>query len=199
MNRWTAALLSLILAGFCSSSAQARRPSPGGGPGEEGGFLAVITIPDLPKLAPAGSKLKAKFEVLSYSTGVSAERAEAEREAEPAAAKGKAGAKNGVPGASAQDLSVVKPCDGASPVFWKLCATQKVLPTILLEITPRSKKSPYKQVFRLTQAKVTSVRAGGSAQGSESVGLEEVSFSYKKIYLLHEDREQKSAVDLTLR
>jgi len=111
------------------------------------------------------------IEILSYSHGLS----------QPLS-----GSRSTSGGATAErcdhsDFSVVKALDKASPKLALFCCNGKHIPTVKLELCRAGEKKEKYMEYVMSDVIVSGVRKGGSAQGGESLPLEEVTFNYGKI------------------
>lgn len=79
------------------------------------------------------------------------------------------------------DFSVVKALDAASTPLYLACCRGDHIPSIQLQLhRATGNKEKYYEVT-MTDVLVSGIRPGGSAQGGESLPVEEVSFNYAKI------------------
>jgi type VI secretion system secreted protein Hcp len=111
------------------------------------------------------------IEVLSYSSGVS----------QTASASASSGGGASAERADFQDFSIVKALDKASPKLAVACADGTHIATVVLELCRAGGDKVKYMEYKLTDCIVSSFRPGGSAQGGETLPLEEVSFNYGKI------------------
>jgi len=79
------------------------------------------------------------------------------------------------------DFSVVKTLDKASPKLALACCNGEHLPHVTVELCRAGKDKQKYMEYKLSDAVVSAVRPGGSAHGSDSLPLEEVSFRFSKI------------------
>ena len=112
-----------------------------------------------------------EIEVLSYSTGVS----------QTASASASSGGGASSERADFQDFSIVKALDKASPKLAVACADGTHISEVVLALCRAGGDKVQYMEYKLTDCIVSSVRPGGSAQGGETLPLEEVSFNYGKI------------------
>ena len=111
------------------------------------------------------------IEILSYSTGVS----------QTASASASSGGGASAERADFQDFSVVKALDKASPKLALACADGTHIGEVVLELCRAGGDKLKYMEYKLTNCIVSSVRPGGSAQGGETLPLEEISFNFGKI------------------
>ena len=111
------------------------------------------------------------IELLSYSHGVS----------QPGGgARSTAGA--GAPGrCEHSDFSVVKALDKASPKLALFCCSGKHIDKVTIELCRATGDKQKYMEYAMENVVISSVRPGGSAQGGDSLPLEEVTFNYGKI------------------
>jgi type VI secretion system Hcp family effector len=76
---------------------------------------------------------------------------------------------------------VIKHVDQASPVLYQICAEGRRLNQLTVHFTNIEEGTGQSIEYKMTEVVVNSVRAGGSPQGSDTIPLEQVSFSYNKI------------------
>lgn len=112
------------------------------------------------------------FEILSFSHMLS------QRPSGSASAKGGASAER----CDHHPFTIVKYLDKATPKLAEACCEGRHLKEVLLTLNRAggSEKVEYMR-FKLSEAMITSVRPGGTANGAESQPLEEISFNYGKI------------------
>ncbi|MBI4329217.1 MAG: type VI secretion system tube protein Hcp [Chloroflexi bacterium] len=116
------------------------------------------------------------IEVLSYSWGVS----------QPASATATGAASTGAvtaEKASFQDFTIVKRLDKASPLLMLTCARGERLPEVTIQLAEAQRGGLAFMKYTMSDCLISSVKPGGSAQGGESLPLEEVSFSFVKVEL----------------
>ena len=111
------------------------------------------------------------IEVLSYSSGVS----------QTASASASSGGGASSERADFADFSIVKTLDKASPKLAAACSDGTHIATVILELCRAGGEKLKYMEYKLTNCIVSSVRPGGSAQGAETLPLEEVSFNYGMI------------------
>ena len=116
-------------------------------------------------------KHKKWIEVLSFSHGVS----------QPASGSSSSGGSLSAERCDHQDFSVVKTLDKASPKLALYCCNGKHIDEITVELCRAGGDKQCYMVYKMTSVIVSSARPGGSAQGGDSLPLEEVSFNYGKI------------------
>ena len=141
-------------------------------------FLKVDTIPG----ETTDDKHKDWIEILSYSMGVSQSAAGSRSSGGAAAAER----------CNHADFSIVHTLDKASPKFFFACCKGEHITNVKIELCRATgDKSKYMQ-YNMSDVFVSSVRPGGSAQGGESLPLEEVSFNYGKIELIYTGTDHKT-------
>ena len=111
------------------------------------------------------------IEILSYSAGVS----------QSASASASSGGGASSERADFQDFSIVKTLDKASPKLAVACADGTHISEVVLELCRAGGDKLKYMEYKLSDCIVSSHRPGGSAQGGETLPLEEVSFNYGKI------------------
>ena len=111
------------------------------------------------------------IELLSYSHGVS----------QPVSGAVSSGGSLSAERCDHQDFSIVKTLDKASPKLNLFCCNGQKLDKVSVELCRAGGDKQKYMEYIMTEAIVTSVRPGGSAQGGEALPLEEVSFKYGKI------------------
>lgn len=111
------------------------------------------------------------IELLSYSHGVS----------QPSSGSVSSGGARSAERCDHQDFSIVKTLDKASPKLNLFCCNGKHIPTVKVELCRATENKTKYMEYIMTDVIVSSVRPGGSAQGGETLPLEEVSFNYGKI------------------
>jgi type VI secretion system secreted protein Hcp len=126
-------------------------------------------------------KHKGQIEILSFSWGVS----------QPSHASHSASGAGTAERVNIQNFSIVHHLDAASPKFFHHCCNGTHLKSVKLELCKAAgDKSKYME-YSMEDVHVADVRPGGSAQSGESVPLEEVSFSFKKIELTYTKHDEK--------
>ncbi len=133
-------------------------------------FDAFLKIEGIPGES-SDDKHKDWIEILSYSTGIS--------QATSGAASTGGGASS--ERADFQDFSIVKALDKASPKLALACADGTHISSISLELCRAGGDKVKYMEYKLTNCIVSSHRPGGSAQGGETLPLEEVAFNFGKI------------------
>lgn len=116
-------------------------------------------------------KHKDWIEVLSYSHGLMQPSAGARSTAGAASAER----------CNHQDFSIVKVLDKASPKLALFCCNGTHIKSVKLELCRATGDKQKYMEYVLSDVIVSGVRPGGSAQGGETLPLEEVSFNYGKI------------------
>jgi len=133
-------------------------------------FLKVDGIPG----ESTDDKHKDWIEILSYHCGVS----------QPASGSSSTGGGRTAERCNHSDFSIVKALDKASPKLFLACCNGEHIPEVTVELCRAGKDKQKYMQYKMTDAIVSSVRPGGSAQGGETLPLEEVSFNYGKIELI---------------
>lgn len=133
-------------------------------------FDAFLKIDGVPGES-TDDKHKDWIEILSFSFG---------------AHQPTSGAASTAGGASAErvnlgDFSIVKALDKASPKIFEACCTGKHIKEVTIELCRAGGDKVKYMEYKLEEAIISSVRPGGSAHGTETLPLEEVSFNYGKI------------------
>ena len=141
-------------------------------------FLKVKTIPG----ESTDDKHKEWIEVLSFSWGVSQTGAGSRSSGGAAAAER----------CNHSDFSVVHTLDKASPKFFLSCCKGEHIGEVKLELCRATGAKTKYMEYKMEDVIITSVRPGGSAQGGESLPLEEVSFNYGKITLDYIQTDHKT-------
>lgn len=127
-------------------------------------------------------KHKDWIEVLSYSHGLS----------QPASGSVSSGGSRSAERCDHQDFSVVKTLDKASPKLALFCCNGSHVKNVTVELCRAGgDKQPYMK-YLMNDVIISSVRPGGSAQGGETLPLEEVSFNYGKIQWTYTETDHKT-------
>lgn len=142
-------------------------------------FDAFLKIDGIPGES-TDDKHKDWIEVLSYSHGVN------QRASGSASTAGGATAER----ADFGDFSIVKALDKASPKIFEACSTGKHITTVTVELCRAGGDKVKYMEYKLSNCIVSSYRPGGSAQGGETLPLEEVSFNYGKIELSYTQQKR---------
>lgn len=133
-------------------------------------FDAFLKVSDIPGES-TDDKHKDWIEILSFNSGVS------QRASGSASSGGGASAER----ADFQDFSIVKALDKASPKLAVACADGTHIKEVVLELCRAGGDKLKYMEYKLSNCIVSSVSPGGSAQGGETLPLEEVSFNFGKI------------------
>lgn len=133
-------------------------------------FDAFLKIDGVPGES-TDDKHKDWIEVLSYSHGLS----------QPAAGARSTGGAGSAERCNHQDFSIVKVLDKASPKLALFCCNGNHIKSVKLELCRATGDKQKYMEYLLSDVIVSGVRPGGSAQGGETLPLEEVSFNYGKI------------------
>lgn len=122
------------------------------------------------------------IEILSFSHGLS----------QPSTGSRSSGGAATAERVNHQDFSVVKSLDKTSPKLALSCCKGTHIKEVKLELCRATDdKSKYME-YKMSDVIVTSVRPGGSAQGGETLPLEEVSFNYGKIEWTYTETDHKT-------
>ncbi|MDX9788460.1 MAG: type VI secretion system tube protein Hcp [Desulfobacterales bacterium] len=130
-------------------------------------FLKIDGIPG----ESTDDKHKDWIELLSYSHGVS----------QPASGSISSGGGRSAERCDHEPFSVVKTLDKASPKLALFCSDGRHIKDIKVELCRAGGDKVKYMEYLMSDVIVSSVRPGGSSQGSEPLPLEEVSFAYSKI------------------
>ncbi|MBU0718918.1 MAG: type VI secretion system tube protein Hcp [Planctomycetes bacterium] len=130
-------------------------------------FLKISTIPGESK----DDKHKDWIEVLSYSHGVS----------QPGSGSVSSGGARSAERCNHQDFSVVKTLDKASAKLALACCNGEHINEVKVVLCRATGDKTKYMEYKMSDVIVSSVRPGGSAQGGETLPLEEVSFNYGKM------------------
>jgi type VI secretion system secreted protein Hcp len=130
-------------------------------------FLKIDGIPG----ESSDDKHKDWIEVLSYSHGL----------AQPAAGSVSSGGARSSERCEHQDFSLVKALDKASPKLSLFCCNGTHIASVKVELCRAAGEKEKYMEYVLNDVIVSTVRPGGSAQGGETLPLEEVGFNYGKI------------------
>jgi type VI secretion system secreted protein Hcp len=141
-------------------------------------FMKVDGIPG----ESTDDKHKDWIEVLSYSGGVS----------QPASGSASTAGGRSAERANFQDFSVVKDLDKASAKLFLACAKGDHIKKIEIELCRAAGDKQKYMKYDLSDVIVSGVRPGGSAQGGETLPLEEVSFNYGKIEWTYTETDHKT-------
>ncbi len=122
------------------------------------------------------------IELLSYSHGVS----------QPGSGSVSSGGARSAERCDHQDFSIVKTLDKTSPKLNLYCCNGTHITKITVDLCRATgDKQKYMQ-YVLSDSIVSSVHPGGSAQGGETLPLEEVSFNYGKIEWIYTETDHKT-------
>ncbi len=145
-------------------------------------FDAFLKISEFPGES-TDDKHKDWIEILSYSHGLS----------QPSSGKRSTGGAPSAERVNVSDFSIVKVLDKASPKLALFCCNGKHIPSLKLELCRATgDKQPYMK-YEMCDVIVTSVRPGGSSQGSDNLPLEEVSFNFGKIEWTYTELDHKTS------
>jgi type VI secretion system secreted protein Hcp len=141
-------------------------------------FLKIDGIPG----ESTDDKHKDWIEILSFSHGVS----------QKASGSSSSGGARSAQRCDHQDFSIVKTLDKASPKLALFCCNGQHIKEITMDLCRATGDKQKYMEYKLSDAIVSSVRPGGSAQGGETLPLEEVSFSYGKIEWVYTATDHKT-------
>ncbi len=141
-------------------------------------FLKIGTIPG----ESTDDKHKDWIEVLSFSHGVS----------QPATGSVSSGGARSAERCDHSDFSIVKSLDKASPKLNLACCNGEHIKEVTVELCRATQDKARYMQYKMEDVIVTSVRPGGSAQGGETLPLEEVSFNYAKISWVYTETDHKT-------
>lgn len=143
-------------------------------------FDAFMKIEGIPGES-TDDKHKEWIEILSYSYGVT----------QPASASASTAGGASAERCDHQDFSIVKALDKATPKLFEACCTGQHIKEIKLELCRAGGDKVKYMEYKLTNVIVSSVRPSGSAQGGESLPLEEVTLNYGKIELTYTQQKRE--------
>lgn len=121
------------------------------------------------------------IEILSYSHGVT----------QPATASISSGGGRASQRSDHQDFSVVKTLDKASPKLFLHCCNGRHISEIKLELCRATGDKTKFMDYTLEDVIVSSVRPGGSSEGSD-LPLEEITFNYAKITYTYTETDHRT-------
>jgi len=141
-------------------------------------FLKIDVVPG----ESTDDKHKDWIEILSYHHGVS----------QLASGSSSSGGARSSQRCDHKDFTIVKTLDKASPKLALFCCNGQHIKEIKLELCRATGDKVKYMEYKLSDAIVSGVRPGGSAQGSETLPLEEVSFNYGKIEWVYTATDHKT-------
>jgi type VI secretion system secreted protein Hcp len=141
-------------------------------------FLKIDGIPG----ESTDDKHKDQIEILSFNHGLS----------QPRSGSSSTGGGRSSQRCDHQDFSIVKTLDKASPKLALACCNGGHIKEITMELCRATGNKQKYMEYKLSDAIVSSVRPGGSAQGGEELPLEEVSFNYGKIEWIYTATDHKT-------
>lgn len=141
-------------------------------------FLKISTIPG----ESTDDKHTDWIEILSFNHGV----------VQPATGSTSSGGARSAERVDHQDFSLVKTLDKASPKLALACCNGEHIPEVNVELCRATGDKAVYMKYKLTDVLVSSVSNGGSAQGGETLPLEEVSFNYAKINWTYTETDHKT-------
>jgi type VI secretion system secreted protein Hcp len=133
-------------------------------------FDAFLKLGDI-KGETGDSVHKDEIEVLSFHFGVSNQGSSG------------AGSGGGSGKCQVQDFSFVKKVDKSSPVLFQHCATGTHVKDAMFVVRKAGGTQLEYLKIKLVDILVSSVRPGGSSQGSEDIPMEEVSLNFTQIQI----------------
>jgi len=146
-------------------------------------FDAFLKIDGIPGES-TDDKHKDWIEILSYSCGAS----------QPGSGAASSGGGRSAERVDLQDFSIVKTLDKASPKLFLHCCNGRHIKEIMLELCRAGGDKHKYMEYKLENVIVSSVRPGGSAQGGETLPLEEVTFNYGKINVTYTQTDHKTGM-----
>jgi type VI secretion system secreted protein Hcp len=94
---------------------------------------------------------------------------------------------------SVQDFSFVKRTDSASPVLFQKCCQGEHIAEAHVTLRKAGGRAQEYLKYQFTDLLISSVRPGGSSQGSDDIPLEEVSLNFAKCHLTYVPPDDKGA------
>jgi type VI secretion system Hcp family effector len=96
------------------------------------------------------------------------------------------------------DVSAVRECDAATPIFMRLCQTGDALPSVTFEIrAEKDGKEIYRMTYELLNARVSRVNANASVHGGmEYRPFEDIAFTFEKLRINVTEGEQRGGTEL---
>ncbi|MCU0577717.1 MAG: type VI secretion system tube protein Hcp [Desulfobacterota bacterium] len=140
-----------------------------------------MKISDIPGES-TDDKHKDWIEVLSMHSGVS----------QPASGSASTAGGRSAERCNHSDFSIVKTLDKSSPKLALFCCNGKHIPSVKIELCRAAGDKTKYMEYILSDVIISSYRPGGSAQGGETLPLEEVSFSYGKIEWVYTATDTKT-------
>ncbi len=144
-------------------------------------FDAFLKIDGVPGES-TDDKHKDWIEVLSYNIGVS----------QPSAGAASSGGARSAERADFDDFSITKALDKASPKLALHVCNGSHIKEVKLELCRATGEKQKYMEYKMEDVLVSTVRPGGSAQGGESLPMEEVSFNYGKITWTYTETDHKT-------
>jgi type VI secretion system secreted protein Hcp len=141
-------------------------------------FLKISTIPG----ESTDDKHKDWIEILSFNTGM----------VQQASGSVSTGGARSAERVDHHDFSVVKTLDKASPKLALASCTGEHIPEVNVELCRATGDKAVYMKYKMTDVLVSSAAVGGSAQGGETLPLEEVSFNYAKINWIYTETDHKT-------
>ena len=141
-------------------------------------FLKIDVVPG----ESTDDKHKDWIEILSYSHDVS----------QLASGSSSSGGGRSSQRCDHKDFIITKTLDKASPKLALFCCNGQHIKELKLELCRAAGDKQKYMEYKLSDAIVSRVRPGGSAQGSEALPVEEVSFSYGKIEWIYTATDHKT-------
>jgi len=142
-------------------------------------FIKIDSIPG----ESTDDKHKDWIEVLSYSWGVSQSGGGGSKSTAGARATGRS---------DHEDFQIVHSLDKASPKLFLACCNGQHIKEITMTLNRATGDKQKYMEYKLTDVLISSVKPGGSSQGSEALPLEEVRLNYGKIELVYTATDHKT-------
>jgi type VI secretion system Hcp family effector len=144
--------------------------------------FCTMRVVGLDRYLRQGDSVRDKFEIMSFNHGIFAEPQ-------------MAGAPRRV---QIYDVSVVRECDAATPVFMRLCQTGDSLTSVTLELrVEKDGKEVYRMTHELLNARVSRVNASASMHtGMEYRPYEDIAFSFEKLRVNVTEGELRGGTEL---
>jgi type VI secretion system secreted protein Hcp len=144
-------------------------------------FDAFLKIEGIPGES-TDDKHKDWIELLSFNLGAT----------QPAAGAASSGGARSAERVNLQDFSCVKTIDKASPKLFLKCCDGTHIGKIEVELCRATGDKQLYMKYVMSDNIVSTYRPGGSAQGGETLPLEEVSFNFGKIELTYTETDHKT-------
>jgi type VI secretion system secreted protein Hcp len=141
-------------------------------------FLKIDVIPG----ESTDDKHKDWIEVLSFNHGVS----------QPASGSASTAGGRSAERCNHQDFRFVHALDKATPKLALYCCNGTHIKEIKMELCRAAGDKQKYMEYKLSEVIVSGARPGGSAQGGETLPLEEISFNYGKIEWIYTETDHKT-------